>query len=133
MSNPPHPSHILSVALDVPLDRTFDYLHQGTSVKIGQRVVVPFAGRRLVGVVMAIQQHSDIPLDKLKTIIQLLDDVVLDTQLLPLLKFCADYYHYPFGQLLISTLPLRLRQIKPAVSRKSFVYHLIKPVRRNAD
>ena len=128
MSNPPHTSHILSVALDVPLDRTFDYLHKGTSVKIGQRVVVPFAGRRLVGVVMAIQQHSDIPLDKLKTIIQLLDDVVLDTQLLPLLKFCADYYHYPFGQLLISTLPLRLRQIKPAVSRKSFEYYLIKPV-----
>lgn len=128
MSNPPLTSHILSVALDVPLDRTFDYLHQGESVKIGQRVVVPFAGRRLVGVVMAIQQHSDIPLDKLKTITQLLDDVALDTQLLPLLKFCADYYHYPFGQLLISTLPLRLRQIKPAISRKSFEYHLIKQV-----
>ena len=128
MSNPPHTSHILSVALDVPLDRTFDYLSHGAEVKVGQRVVVPFAGRRLVGVVMAIQQHSDIPLDKLKTIIQLLDDVVLDTQLLPLLKFCADYYHYPFGQLLISTLPLRLRQIKPAVSRKSFEYYLIKPV-----
>jgi len=81
-----------------------------------------------VGVVMAIPQHSDISLDKLKTVIQVLDDVVLDAQLLPLLKFCADYYHYPFGQLLISTLPLRLRQIKPATSRKSFEYHLIKPV-----
>lgn len=128
MSNPPPTSQIISVALDVPLDRTFDYLYHGAEVKVGQRVVVPFAGRRLVGVVMAIPQHSDIPLDKLKGVIQVLDDVVLDKQIQPLLKFCADYYHYPFGQLLISTLPLRLRQIKPAVSRKSFVYHLIKPV-----
>lgn len=128
MTTPPLTSHILSVALDVPLDRAFDYLHHGTTVLVGQRVVVPFAGRRLVGVVMAIQQHSDIPLDKLKSVIQVLDDVVLDKQIQPLLKFCADYYHYPFGQLLISTLPLRLRQIKPAVSRKSFEYHLIKSV-----
>ena len=128
MTTPPLTSHILSVALDVPLDRAFDYLHHGTTVLVGQRVVVPFAGRRLVGVVMTIQQHSDIPLDKLKSVIQVLDDVVLDKQIQPLLKFCADYYHYPFGQLLISTLPLRLRQIKPAVSRKSFEYHLIKSV-----
>lgn len=128
MSNPSPTSHILSVALDVPLDRTFDYLYLAGAVKVGQRVVVPFSGRRLVGVVMAIPQHSDISLDKLKTVIQVLDDVVLDAQLLPLLTFCADYYHYPFGQLLISTLPLRLRQIKPATSRKSFEYHLIKPV-----
>lgn len=128
MSTQPLTSHILSVALDVPLDRTFDYQYQGAEVKVGQRVVVPFAGRRLVGVVMAKQQHSDIALDKLKNVIQVLDDVVLDKQIQPLLKFCADYYHYPFGQLLISTLPLRLRQIKPAISRKSFEYRLIRPV-----
>lgn len=128
MSNSFITSLIVSVALDVPLDRTFDYLCNVVDVQIGQRVVVPFAGRRLVGVVMNIHDHSEVPLEKLKSVIQLLDDVVLDTQLLPLLNFCADYYHYPLGQLLISTLPLRLRQIKPAVSRKCFEYRLIQPV-----
>ncbi|MDO8962097.1 MAG: primosomal protein N' [Methylophilus sp.] len=128
MSTPPITSNILSVALDVPLDRTFDYLNQGFHVQIGQRVVVPFAGRQLVGVVLAMPAHSDIGLDKLKTVIHVFDDVALDKSIYPLLQFCAGYYHYPLGQLLISTLPLRMRQIKPAVSRKSFVYRMLKPI-----
>jgi primosomal protein N' (replication factor Y) (superfamily II helicase) len=128
MSTPPITSNILSVALDVPLDRTFDYLNQGFHVQIGQRVVVPFAGRQLVGVVLAMHTHSDIALDKLKTVIHVFDDIALDKSIYPLLQFCAAYYHYPLGQLLISTLPLRMRQIKPAVSRKSFVYRMLKPI-----
>ncbi|MGZ8269585.1 MAG: primosomal protein N' [Methylophilus sp.] len=119
---------ILRVALDVPLDRTFDYLNNGFAVSFGSRVVVPFAGRQLVGVVLEILNESEVALAKLKTVIHVFDDVVLDQKSYQLLKFCADYYHYPLGQTLISTLPLRLRQIKPAVSRKMFVYQLIKPV-----
>jgi primosomal protein N' (replication factor Y) len=119
---------ILRVALDVPLDRTFDYLNNGFAVSFGSRVVVPFAGRQLVGVVLETLNESEVALDKLKTVIHVFDDVVLDQKSYKLLKFCADYYHYPLGQTLISTLPLRLRQIKPAVSRKMFVYQLIKPV-----
>jgi primosomal protein N' (replication factor Y) len=126
MSTQPIIHNILSVALDVPLDRTFDYLNRGFQVDIGQRVVVPFAGRHLVGIVLAVHQQSDIPLDKLKTVIHVFDDIALDQHIYPLLQFCAGYYHYPIGQLLISTLPLRLRQIKPAVSRKSYVYHYVK-------
>jgi primosomal protein N' (replication factor Y) (superfamily II helicase) len=119
---------ILRVALDVPLDRVFDYLNNGFHVKFGTRVVVPFAGRQLVGIVLEVLNETDVPLDKLKSVIHVFDDVALDHQTYKLLKFCADYYHYPLGQTLISTLPLRLRQIKPAVSRKMFVYHLTKPV-----
>lgn len=128
MTAPQTQPNIVSVALDVPLDRTFDYLNQSFQVQVGQRVVVPFAGRQLVGVVLALQQESEVPLDKLKTVIHVFDDVALDTHAYQLLKFCAGYYHYPLGQLLISTLPLRLRQIKPAVSRKTFVYHYANPI-----
>lgn len=128
MTAPQTQPNIVSVALDVPLDRTFDYLNQGFHVQVGQRVVVPFAGRQLVGVVLALQHESEVPLDKLKTLIHVFDDVALDTHAYQLLKFCAGYYHYPLGQLLISTLPLRLRQIKPAVSRKTFVYHYANPI-----
>lgn len=128
MSTSLTPPNILSVALDVPLDRTFDYRNQGFHVQVGQRVVVPFAGRQLVGVVLALQQASEVPLDKLKTVIHVFDDIALDAQSYQLLKFCAGYYHYPLGQMLISALPLRLRQIKPAVSRKSFVYRYAKPI-----
>jgi len=122
------PPQILRVALDVPLDRLFDYLNDGSDVRFGSRVVVPFAGRQLVGIVLEVLSETDVPLDKLKSVIHVFDDVTLDHQTYKLLKFCADYYHYPLGQTLISTLPLRLRQIKPAISRKMFVYHLSKPV-----
>ena len=40
---------ILNIALDVPLNRTFDYLAGSFSAQVGSRVVVPFAGRNLVG------------------------------------------------------------------------------------
>ena len=120
---------ILNIALDVPLNRTFDYLSGNFNAAVGSRVIVPFAGRNLVGVVLEIKQTSDYPIEKLKPINHLFDDTVFDAATIKLLKFCADYYHYPLGQALISTLPLRLRQLKPATSRKSFAYSLVS----NAD
>jgi primosomal protein N' (replication factor Y) (superfamily II helicase) len=122
---------ILNIAVDVPLNRTFDYLSGDIDarvcnrVQVGSRVIVPFAGRNLVGVVIAISDTSDYPVEKLKAVSHVFDDVVFDSDTFKLLKFCADYYHYPFGQALISALPLRLRQLKPAVSRKTFAYALL--------
>lgn len=37
------------VALPVPLDRSFTYRLGSLEVQLGARVVVPFAGQRLVG------------------------------------------------------------------------------------
>jgi primosomal protein N' (replication factor Y) (superfamily II helicase) len=115
---------ILNIALDVPLNRTFDYLNGDFVARIGSRVVVSFAGRNLVGVIVGIAQKSDYPIEKLKSVSHVFDDVVFDSQTFKLLQFCANYYHYPLGQALMSALPLRLRQIKPAVSRKQFAYSL---------
>ncbi|WP_020167265.1 MULTISPECIES: primosomal protein N' [Methylotenera] len=116
---------VLNIALDVPLNRTFDYLSGNFVARVGSRVVVSFAGRNLVGVVVGIAQTSDYPIEKLKSVSHIFDDVVFDGQTFKLLQFCANYYHYPLGQALMSALPLRLRQIKPAVSRKQFAYRLI--------
>ncbi len=118
------PPIILNIALDVPLNRTFDYLSGGFVAHVGSRVVVSFAGRNLVGVVVGIAQTSDYPIEKLKSVSHFFDDVVFDSHTFKLLQFCANYYHYPLGQALMSALPLRLRQIKPAVSRKQFAYAL---------
>ena len=123
------PPIILNIALDVPLNRLFDYVSGGFVAQVGNRVVVPFAGRNLIGIVVAISNQSDYPIEKLKAVSHVFDEVIVDSPSFKLLNFCADYYHYPLGQALISTLPLRLRQIKPAVSRKMFAYQLI----ANAD
>jgi primosomal protein N' (replication factor Y) (superfamily II helicase) len=119
---------ILRVGLDVPLNRLFDYSNNGFAVQVGARVVVSFAGRHLIGVIVEIAQTSDVPLSKLKTVEHVFEDVVFDAQLFKLLKFCADYYHYPLGQVIISSLPIRLRQIKPTTTRKRYVYHLSRPI-----
>ncbi len=116
---------ILKIALDVPLDRLFDYLSNGQNVRVGQRVLVPFGRRNQVGIVMQIAQSSDVAIEKLKPIMQAFsDETPLDAELLNLVKFSADYYQYPFGQALLSALPARLRQVAPAVSRKQYVYVL---------
>jgi primosomal protein N' (replication factor Y) len=125
---PDSTASIVRVVLDVPLDRWFDYVNPGLAVREGNRVVVPFAGRQLVGIVMALATESDVPEHKLKAVLQVFDDVPFDTAILKLLRFCADYYHYPFGQTVLASLPLRLRQIKPAVSRKMWVYQLAQPI-----
>jgi primosomal protein N' (replication factor Y) len=115
---------ILNIALDVPLNRLFDYLSGDFTARVGSRVIVPFTGRSLVGVVVGLATTSDFPIEKLKPVTHVFDDIVFNAENLKLLKFCADYYHYPLGQALISALPLRLRQLKPAVSRKQFAYQL---------
>ncbi|ABE50935.1 primosomal protein N' [Methylobacillus flagellatus] len=119
-----HRLHILKVALDVPLDGVFDYLSEAP-VQIGQRVVVPFGPRRQVGIVVDLADASDVAPAKLKSIIQYFDqEPVLDGEFFSLLKFCADYYQYPYGQALLSALPARLRQTEPARARQQFCYWL---------
>jgi len=116
---------ILKVALDVPLDTLFDYLDGGFETQIGQRVIVSFGRRKQVGVVAAIADESDVPLHKLKPILQACEDeLALDSEIFRLLRFCTDYYQYPFGQALLSVLPVRLRQTEPATTRVQYSYSL---------
>ncbi len=94
-------------------------------MQIGQRVLVPFGRRSQIGIVIALSNQSEFPLEKLKKVTQVFsDEPALDDETLSLLKFSADYYHYPYGQALLSALPARLRQIAPAVSRKQYRYLL---------
>lgn len=125
---PPADHRILKVALDVPLDTLFDYLDGGYEVSVGQRVIVSFGPRKQVGMVAAIADTSELASEKLKPILQAFtDEPPLDAELFRLVKFCADYYRYPFGQALLSVLPGRLRQTEPAQARKQFGYRLTEP------
>jgi primosomal protein N' (replication factor Y) len=119
------PKSILKIALDLPLDRIFDYLSGGKVAKIGQRVLVPFGRRSQIGVVVSVADTSEFAIEKLKQVTQVFsDELPLDAETLNLVKFSADYYQYPYGQALLSALPARLRQVAPAVSRKQYAYQL---------
>jgi len=107
--------NILRVALDVPLNTAFDYLDGGSAVSPGQRVLVPFGRRRVIGIVLERALTSDVAPERLKPVLCAFEDEPrLSAETLRLLRFCADYYHYPFGQALLAVLPARLREAKLA-------------------
>ena len=95
------------VALPVPLDRTFTYAVNGVEPAIGARVLVPFGGQRLMGVVLRV--HDDRPTDAavVKPVQQVLDDApLLSDELMHLAKWIAQYYVAPLGEVLRGMMPL---------------------------
>ncbi len=106
---------IARVALDVPLPRLFDYASpDGLDVSPGSRVVVSFGKRRLVGVVVEPADASDIDPEKIKSVERVLDDApVLPDDWIALMRFLSAYYQRPLGETVISSLPPRLRSLKP--------------------
>jgi primosomal protein N' (replication factor Y) len=108
---------IFEVAVPSPLYRSFDYRApraSGDSPPVpGTRVLVPFGQRRVVGILLAIKQGSDLPAGKLKSVLEVLDaEPVFDFGLMQLLNWAAHYYHHPIGETLATALPVLLR--KPA-------------------
>ncbi|MGB8517086.1 MAG: primosomal protein N', partial [Gallionella sp.] len=117
---------IVRVALDIPLSTLFDYtVDAATKIVVGQRVMVPFGKRQMVGVVMECVAHSDMDAAKIKPIMRVLQDSApLSAELLRLLNFCSDYYRYPIGQTVLSALPTRLRSDEPIVVKPIVSYRL---------
>ena len=80
---------VAHVALPVPLPRTFDYLlPDGMPVKAGCRVRVPFGKQERIGIVTAVSERSELPLDELKPVAEALDaEPVFSTSVWRLLLF----------------------------------------------
>jgi primosomal protein N' (replication factor Y) len=106
---------ILQVALDTPLRRIFDYLPPPRSPppatpRPGVRVSVPFGRQRLIGILVGIVSSSTLPLSKLKAAHEFLDEEpVFDPVTFDLLRWAADYYHHPIGEVYAAALPASLR------------------------
>ncbi|MCU0951712.1 MAG: primosomal protein N' [Burkholderiaceae bacterium] len=118
---------ILRVALDTPLRSLFDYRAPPPANGIagpGCRVRVPFGRRSTVGMVVETADHSDIDPAKLRSALELIDPApVLDATLLALLRWCADYYHHPIGEVLAAALPKLAREGAPPVALSEY-WHL---------
>ena len=117
---------IVRVALDIPLSTVFDYfLAENLTVVAGQRVVVPFGRKQMVGVVMEVGANTELHATKIKEVVQILEDVApMPEELLKLLRFCSDYYHHPIGMTVMAALPTRLRGQLPVALRQALTYVL---------
>ncbi len=103
---------IARVAVPAPLRRCFDYtLPEDISAAPGTRVRVPFGRRELVGILLTVGRQTPIGPERLKPVRAVIDrEPVFPPSLLRLLRWAAEYYHHPLGEVLAAALPLALRQ-----------------------
>jgi len=110
------PPTVLRVALPVPLQRLFDYLPppgvQAASVAIGQRILVPFAARELVGIVSGHGQ-AEAGIEPKPALALPEGEPLLQGELLASLHWLAGYLHAPLGEVLAGALPAALRRGEP--------------------
>lgn len=91
-------------------DKIFDYRFDGDGVKVGCRVEVPFGYQKKEGFVIGIKDHTDLPDNKVKDIIRLLDDFpAVNDECLSLAKYVKSTYHVPFASALRLFIPAELR------------------------
>ncbi len=112
-------TRIAKVALDLPLATAFDFAINPetpfSEADIGRLVVVPFGKKEMVGVLVALASQTNVPAEKLRAILRVVEGVApLDAHLLRLFAFCGTYYHAPFGQIALNAIPPTLRVAKPA-------------------
>ena len=106
---------VVRVALPTPLRRLFDYRAdlpgaEAGTIEPGMRVRVPFGRQRLIGVAAATAAASELPEERLKSVLERLDpQPIFDPATLALLAWAADYYHHPIGEVLAAALPKALR------------------------
>ena len=121
---------ILQVAiLAVPLRKTFDYLPPSNcppdNLQPGIRLRVPFGRQQRIGILIALRDHSEYSLKKLKAASEVLDrKPLLPETIHQLLLQSARYYHHPIGEVYEAALPTALRQGKAAKTERELLYQV---------
>jgi len=116
---------IIRVALNVPVDTLFDYHAEDASQHdIGLRACVPFGKKQVTGIILAVSDETQIPVEKLKSAYGIFKKInPLPAALLDLFHFCSQYYHHPLGMVIMNGLPVKLRNNKPvSLKRKPHQY-----------
>jgi primosomal protein N' (replication factor Y) len=109
---------ILQIALDTPLDTTFDYRYLASTEnveqpQIGQFVRVPFGKREVAGLIVGVNKTSDIDPQKIRDVIELRHQITaLSSHWMQLCEFAAEYYQRPFGEVALPAVPKALREAK---------------------
>ena len=119
---------ILRLALPSPLRSLFDYRPPAgvprAALQPGVRLRVPFGRREVVGVLVEVVTHSEVPDAKLKPALELLDRTPpLPPALFRLCLWTAQYYQHSLGDTFSWALPVLLRQGEPAEARQERFWH----------
>jgi primosomal protein N' (replication factor Y) len=130
----PNADPILRVAIPSPLYRSFDYLppaDRATPGTVGARVLVPFGRTQKVGVVLETASSSELPPERLKRAVTVIDrEPLLPPDLMRLGRWLADYYKQPVGEAFAALFPTLLRQGQAATVRGEPMWRLTEAGRR---
>ena len=113
--------------MPVPLADGFDYVWDGEAAAPlpGTRVEVPFGRGHRIGIVLEHPAESGLPPEKLKAARRALDpEPLLGPELLGTLRWAADYYQHPIGEVLSHALPGLLRKGRPVEAARGPTYRL---------
>ena len=122
-------SLILRIAVAAPLPGLFDYLPppgaDPAQLQRGVRLRVPFGRGSRIGFLWDLANSSELPAEALKSAEALLDQTPLLTpEDLALLRWAADYYQHPLGDVLLGALPKRLRKEQARRPREPTAWRL---------
>jgi primosomal protein N' (replication factor Y) len=117
------PDAILRLALPSPLRRLFDYRAPAgvlrEQLQPGMRLRVPFGRREMIGILVEVTDTSEVPVEKLKPALALLDATPpLPPALFKLCLWTSQYYQHSLGDTLSWALPVLLRQGELAEARQ---------------
>jgi primosomal protein N' (replication factor Y) len=105
----------LRVAVPSPLRRCFDYLPpdgcDGRTLRPGIRLQVPFGRSTTIALLVAVSAETQVPVQRLKAVCEVLDHAPLFApDLLELITWASTYYQHPIGEVVSNALPALLRQ-----------------------
>jgi len=100
------PELIADIAVNAPLKQLFSYRippDLAPHAAVGKRVKVPFGRRTSTGVLLLLRDGSAEGLKDVKTVLD--EQPLLRPELITLLRWAADYYCHPIGQVIRNALP----------------------------
>ena len=124
-------SRYASFALALPLYRVFDYaIDESGDLSPGVRYRLPFASGHRTGILLETSDASDVDPARIRPVRERLDaEPVLDSHLLELARWIADYYLQPLGEVVFLCLPSQLRGSRPYHPVRVRRWHLLETSR----
>ncbi len=92
-----------------------DYLYPFQDAPlVGMRVKVPFRNKETIGIITGQTETSDCPVEKLRSILAIVDEepIISEKQYL-LYRWISRYYHVPLSDVLTQALPVKFRSGAP--------------------
>jgi len=118
---------VIRVAVPLPIEHGLDYRWSAAEPvpRPGCRVRVPVGTRTHTGVVIDSAPSNPMRPERLKAASEALDhEPIIDAGMLATLRWCADYYHHPIGEVISAAVPGLLRRGRSATATPEVYWEL---------